>query len=32
MNEYHYLYLGILIFLILAVLAALAGLIFHIGG
>ncbi len=32
MNVYHHLYLGILIFLILAGLAAFVGLIFHIGG
>lgn len=32
MNVYHYLYLGILIFLILAALAAFVGLIFHFGG
>ena len=32
MNVYHYLYLGILIFLILAGLAALLGIMLHIGG
>ena len=32
MNVYHYLYLGMLIFLILAAFAALSGIIFHIGG
>ncbi len=32
MNVYHHLYLGILIFLILAGLAALVGITFHIGG
>ncbi len=32
MNVYHYLYLGMLIFLLLAVFAGLSGVIFHIGG
>jgi len=32
MSVYHYLLVGILIFLLLAGLAGLAGVIFHIGG
>jgi len=32
MNVSHYLFVGILIFLLLAVLAGLAGIILHIGG
>ncbi len=32
MNVYHYMFVGILIFLFLAGLAGLASIIFHIGG